>query len=287
MAQLVEIIGINHAPQLPGILRDEAARAEVRQARDDYELMRRKMSQAQPQVLVVIGHDHLNQWFMDNMPAFSIGKAIEAEGPFPHEQRMGVAPYRAKVEVDLAKFLIQQGSRLGVDFAFSDEFTMDHAFTVGLNFIRPEADLPIVPIWTNVMAPPVPSASRFYQVGQALCSMIEAYPVDKRIGVLSTGHLSVEIGGPKSGRQPADREFDNRMMALIGEGDWETVVREATWERLLQAGNAASGFLNFVLLLGLAQGTPPTASGAVYLGAKFSGSTVHMAWDLHVNGGPA
>jgi len=49
--------------------------------------MQKWMAQADPDSLVVIGSDHLNQWFMDNMPAFSIGKAGVATGPFPHEQR--------------------------------------------------------------------------------------------------------------------------------------------------------------------------------------------------------
>jgi protocatechuate 4,5-dioxygenase beta chain len=68
---------------------------------------------------------------MDNMPAFLIGKAPRAEGPFPHEMRtFGIAPYSAEVEVDVAKNMLQLAPKMGVDFSFSDEFRIDHAFTV-------------------------------------------------------------------------------------------------------------------------------------------------------------
>ena len=46
-----------------------------------------KLAQARPDVLIVVAGDHLNQWFMDNMPAFVVGKAPIARGPFPHELR--------------------------------------------------------------------------------------------------------------------------------------------------------------------------------------------------------
>ena len=76
------------------------------------------------------------------------------------------------------------------------------------------------------------------------------------------------------------------MMELIGAGDWQTVVEEATWERMLRAGNFAAGFLDFVLLMGVARGASPTKAGLTYLGGEFSASMPHMAWDLHLEGGP-
>jgi protocatechuate 4,5-dioxygenase beta chain len=226
--------------------------------------MREKLAASRPDLLVVVASDHMNQWFTDNMPSFLVGKAPSTHGPFPHEMRIhGLAPYEARIDQQIATCLIEEGWRAGVDFSFSDEFTIDHAFTVPLNFVRPEMDLPIVPIFSNVMALPVPPASRFYQVGEALRSMIEALPGSQRVAVLSSGHLSVEIGGPKMGKGAADLEFDNRMMGLIGAGDTETLVREATWERMMQAGNVTAGFLNYVLLCGVAKGVAPTTQESI------------------------
>jgi len=169
MAELVEIMGISHSPNFPGQIAEPNPEPAIVEAARDYELMRQRMAGTKPDVLIVIASDHLNQFFMDNMPAFLIGKAPRAEGPFPHEMRtFGIVSYLADVEVDVAKSMLQLAPKMGVDFSFSDEFRIDHAFTVPLNFIRPEMDLPIVPVFTNVMAPPVPPAQRFYEVGKAI-----------------------------------------------------------------------------------------------------------------------
>jgi protocatechuate 4,5-dioxygenase, beta chain len=279
MAKLVEIIGVTHSPNFPGMLAEPNPEPAIVQAAEDYAAMKKRMAGFQPDLLLVIASDHLNQFFMDNMAPFLIGKAPRAEGPFAHEVRtFGIAPYRAEIDVDVAKSLLRLGSKLGVDFAFSDEFRLDHAFTVPLNFIRPEMDLPIVPIFTNVMAPPIPPARRFYEVGKTIRRMIEEMPSDKRVGVLSSGHLAIELGGPKDGRSSSDPEFDRRMMDLIGRGEAETVIEEATWERMMAAGNVTPGFSNFVLLMGLAGGKAPDVSGVLF--PKSKGSVPHMAWDI-------
>ena len=278
MAELVEIIGISHSPNFPGQIAEPNPEPAIVEAAHDYELMRKRMAASRPDVLIVIASDHLNQFFMDNMPAFLIGKAPRAEGPFPHEMRaFGIAPYRAQVEIDVAKSMLQAAPKMGVDFSFSDEFRIDHAFTVPLNFIRPEMDLPIVPIFTNVMAPPVPPAQRFFAVGKAIRKIIAALPSNKRVGVLSSGHLAIEIGGPKEGRSSSDPEFDRRMMNWVGQGDVENVIKEATWENMMASGNVTPGFLNFVLLIGLADGKAPSVSGVRF--PKSKGSVPYMAWD--------
>jgi len=278
MAELVEIMGISHSPNFPGQIAEPNPEPAIVEAAHDYELMRQRMAGTKPDVLVMIASDHLNQFFMDNMPAFLIGKAPRAEGPFPHEMRtFGIAPYRADVEVDVAKSMLQLAPKMGVDFSFSDEFRIDHAFTVPLNFIRPEMDLPIVPIFTNVMAPPVPPAQRFFEVGKAIRRIIDALPSNKRVAVLSSGHLAIEIGGPKEGRSSSDREFDRRMMNLVGRGDVENVIEEATWDRMMASGNVTPGFLNFVLLMGLADGKAASVSGVRF--PKSKGSVPYMAWD--------
>jgi hypothetical protein len=98
------------------------------------------------------------------------------------------------------------------------------------------------------------------------------------VGVLSSGHLAIEIGGPKEGRSSSDPEFDRRMMHLVGSGDVETVIEEATWDRMMASGNVTPGFLNFVLLMGLADGKPPSVSGVRF--PKSKGSVPYMAWDV-------
>ena len=143
-------------------------------------------------------------------------------------------------------------------------------------------DLPIVPIWTNVMAQPMPEAQRFYDVGQKIRESIEALPNGTRVGVLSSGHLAVEVGGPKTSNYSGDTEFDRRMMELITNGDAKTLIREATYERMIQAGNVTPGFLNYVLLMGIAGGTKPKATGLDF--PKVTAAMHYMDWEIDGGG---
>ena len=55
----------------------------------------------------------------------------------------------------------------------------------------------------------MPRPKRFYEVGVAIRKAIESIPGDRRVGVLVSGHLSLEIGGPRQfGRHLMDPQFD-------------------------------------------------------------------------------
>jgi protocatechuate 4,5-dioxygenase beta chain len=279
MAQLVEMIGITHNPILGRMLANPGDDPVIPQIAADYDHMRRRLAESKPDAIVVVASDHLNQWFMDNMPAFLVGKAARAKGPFPHEQKVfGLPPYEAPINVELARYFVAEGFNQSVDFAFSDEFTIDHSFTVPLTFLRPEGDIPIVPIWTNVLASPLPPPERFFAVGQALRNLIEAAPFHLRVAVVSSGHLAIEIGGPKTIVDSPDAVFDTRMMELITAGDGRQVVREATLDRIMQAGNMTPGFLNYVLLLGIAGQTAPRATALRF--PKRSPAVYYMEWSF-------
>jgi protocatechuate 4,5-dioxygenase beta chain len=140
-------------------------------------------------------------------------------------------------------------------------------------------DVPIVPLWTNVMAPPIPPAERFYNVGLAIRDIVAAMPVDKRVAVLASGHMANSVGGPGMLRirTNPEPEFDLRMKALITAGDAASVVQEASWDKLIGAGNGTPGFLDFVLALGVAGGTPP--SYVALNSTRITTAQFFMTWD--------
>ncbi len=117
MVKLVEIIGVTHNPFLPRLFREDPdCEPGIRAAFDNFSLMREKLKQAKPDVLIVVATDHLNQWFMDNMPPFLVGKAPAADGPFPQEVRNHkLTEYHTTIDVPLAKTLIREGYQNGVD----------------------------------------------------------------------------------------------------------------------------------------------------------------------------
>jgi protocatechuate 4,5-dioxygenase beta chain len=257
VSRIVSMFGVSHHPGLARMRHPEPGDPALAGADHEFQALQDALAASRPDVLVCIGNDHLNQFFMENMPQFLVGKSPTAKGTWPWEREWGAPDYEAVVDVDLARHIVRRGPERGVDFAFSDEFLIDHAFTMPLAFLRPQGDLPIVPVFCNVMAPPIPPARRFYDVGGVLRSLVQDFPGDQRVAVVCSGHLSVEVGGSRP--LAPDEEFDRWASALVGDGEVEQALDKLSYERLKEAGNYAAGFLTFVLLAGMAGGAPCTS----------------------------
>lgn len=211
---------------------------------------RRRVAAARPDRLIVLSNDHFDNFFLDNMPAFAVGTAPWAEGPFWYEAEvMHIPAYAAEVDQGLAEDLLVTGVRERVDFAQTAEFTLDHAFCVPLSTVRPERDIPIVPVFTNTFAYPLPTARRFFELGQAIGACIRDRPAKERIAVVATFNLSVDVGGPKMGKR--DAAFDAQALDLIKRGRMTEILDSFPVERLIEAGNSTAEFLNYDAVLGL------------------------------------
>ena len=136
---------------------------------------------------------------------------------------------------------------------FSNELRIDHSVTCPIITLRPQADLPIVPVYTNIFAPPLPQPKRFVELGRLLRRLVEAWPSDERVAIIGTGHLSLELGGPRQfGPHGPDPEFDEKAVEWISSGDIEGCLSEVTLDSLHQPGNATHGFMDFMLMMGVA-----------------------------------
>jgi protocatechuate 4,5-dioxygenase, beta chain len=280
MSTIVQVLCTPHDPTLPGAAaRGSNAPEPLQQMSGHFATLRGRLADARPDVLVVVSGDHLNQWFYDNMPTFAIGKAARAQGPFPHEQELfGVGSYDTALERDVARHLLRSGLKQGIDLSYSDEFLLDHGFTVPLNFLRPEQDLPVVPIFTNVLAPPVPPGRRFYELGAAVAEMLEAHPADLRVAIIASGHLSNAIGGPNmADLVRPDNPWDLQTWEQITTGDIPTLVEQSTYEALSAVGHGTLGFLDYLFAMGAVGGQVPDFAEKV---ASTAGPpTGFMAWD--------
>lgn len=280
MARVVAIIGITHNPFHYRLISQPRSQWSPDTANMVQRggLMREKLRQAEPHSLVMVGNDHFHQFFMDNMPAFILGKMEVFDGSYYNEVReFGLPRCRVPGDVKLAQQILEGAMKRGVDFSFSNEMKIDHSVVVPLMFVRPEMDLPIVPIMTNCVAPPIPPAERFYRVGRVLRSVIDEIPGDKQIGVVVSGNLSLEVGGPlQFDPRPMNEEFDDQAVGWISSGDIETAIRECTFDRMTGAGNVTHAFVNFLLAMGVAEGLRCTYAE----GFKRKGSTQpFFAWE--------
>src|SRR6201986_444968 len=256
MAELVAILATTHHPfyyatsKLPP---DEAPPFAAEWVRK-VESYRETLTRMNPDVLVMVGSDHFHQLWLDNMPQFLIGKAPFYDGNYYNEEReFGLPRLLLKGHEELSGYLLRRGLDAGFDLAFSNELRIDHSITCPIITLRPEADLPIVPVYTNIFAPPLPQPKRFVQLGKTIRELVESWPSDLRVAIVGTGHLSLELGGPRQfGPHGPDPEFDRKAVEWIAGGDIEKALGEVSLESLWEPGNATHGFLDFMLMMGVA-----------------------------------
>ena len=215
---------------------------------------RETLTRANPDVLVLVGSDHFHQLWLDNMPQFLVGNAPFYNANWYNEEReFGLPRMFFTGQEDLSTHILRNGLDAGFDLAFSNELRIDHSVTCPMITLRPEADLPIVPVYTNIFAPPLPQPKRFVQLGQAIRELVESWPSDQRVAIIGTGHLSLELGGPRQfGPHGPDPEFDSKAVEWIANGDIEKALGEVSLENLWEPGNATHGFLDFMLMMGVA-----------------------------------
>jgi protocatechuate 4,5-dioxygenase beta chain len=267
MAELAAILGVPHNPLLWRTMRADPVPEDLLRTKDNFARFAEGIAAVEADVLVVVGSDHLRQFSWANSPAFCIGKAERFAATFENEIRtFGLEPWEMAGDPELAGWLLGEAELPdGFDFAMSNEWVLDHSFSLPAVFMTPALDIPIVPIHANANIPPIPGAARFAALGHYLRERIEAAPFHRRVALIASGHLATEIGGPRQflGGGSPDQEFDDEAVGWMASGDLESAVAGCSFERLASAGNVTGQFLNFLTALAaagrpasFAEGTP-------------------------------
>ena len=173
MAQVVAVIASTHHPFY--YRASTSTGADRPPFADEWvtkiETFRETLTRARPDVLVMVGSDHFHQLWLDNMPQFLVGKAPYYDANWYNEEReFGLPRMTLAGEEDLSAHILRNGLDAGFDLAFSNELRIDHSITCPIITLRPQADLPIVPIYTNIFAPPLPQPTRFVELGRTIRS---------------------------------------------------------------------------------------------------------------------
>jgi protocatechuate 4,5-dioxygenase, beta chain len=256
MAELVAVVASTHNPRIFWE-RDQADKQDLDAMEAGFDRVRTMLAAAEPDVIVVVANDHLDNFFFDNMPTFAVATGPIAEGPFWYETEiMSLPKYRAAVSVDLARYILRSGIEQGIQFSQVHEFRIDHAFTLPLSYLRPEADLGLVPIMTNAFGYPLAANRRWYELGQFLLRAIRAWPGPERVAVLGSFNLNVEVGGPLAGKYKP--QFSDWLIERMRIGARDEILDTLTVPRLIEEGNSTAEFLNYVAMLGMVEDMPPS-----------------------------
>ena len=257
MARLTAVLATTHHPFYLKATHLTPPEEQIPQAPEwkrKVEAYRETLTAADPDILVMVGSDHFHQFFYDNYPTFLIGKAPRYDATFYNEEReFSIPKYVLEGHEELSEFMLRGLIDREFDFSVSHELKIDHSIICPIITTRPDADLPVVPIYTNIFAPPLASPKRFYELGRAIREIIDEYPSDKKIAAVGSGHLSLELGGPRQFHETGpDPEFDRQAIEWLSNGDIEGILENVTMESMSKSGNATHGFLDLILMLGIA-----------------------------------
>lgn len=265
MAQIVSVIALSHAPGVTGWL-DKAPREEQQAILAGYAAMAKLVEAAKPEVIVGIANDHLLNFPMQSIPDFCVGIGDRWKGPAPwFKDWLNISDYEVSGHRALGRSIVRGGARRGVNFAFAEELLLDDNWSVPLKFLTPKYDVALVPIHMNCVMPPVPDAAKSYRVGQVIREVIQnEYPGNERVAIMATGGLSHDPGGPKY--FDVDERWDRWFLELMETGDADRMLRELTFEKLLEGGDGgAPELLAWVAAAGAARS--PQGKTVFYVGS--------------------
>jgi protocatechuate 4,5-dioxygenase beta chain len=258
MAEIVAGFGMPHNPGSPALVLRDGPQCETARY---YAEMAKQIATVAPDVLIIFTDDHFNTFFLDNFPTFAIGIAETTSGP---NDQTPMPRYKVPVPGALAAHIRDSAIARGFDIALVQDFEVDHAVMVPLHFLTPDMKIPVLPIFINCLAPPLPTAQRCFALGEAVRAAIAEWPQPLRVAAIGSGSFSLEIGGPKIpvGNRAActpDPQWSQHVQDLLDAVRIGDLVAESTTARMLQAGNIGGELLNWIALLGLIGARKPVS----------------------------
>jgi Catalytic LigB subunit of aromatic ring-opening dioxygenase len=252
MAEIVAALLASHAPLMTG--RPDIARPEQRERLyAAFDELRHRFTGARPDIVLMFVNDHIQNFAYSNMPAFCVGLADRYDAPGPGSARfMRIPARKVRGEPAWAMALLETGLAAGFDLAYSYELESWDEMSMPLHFVMPDGDLPVVPIYTNCAAPPLPTLRRCHQVGALVARFIASRPASERVALIASGGISHWVGTPETGR--INPEFDRHVLDHVARADVEPLVR-LTWDEIEHdAGNGGQELRNWIAMLGAVPG---------------------------------
>jgi protocatechuate 4,5-dioxygenase beta chain len=249
MARLIGAVTTSHIPAIGNaIARGSQNEPYWKPFFEGFGPVREWLAAARPDAAVVVYNDHGLQFFLDKMPTFAIGAAAEYRNADEGWGLPTLGPYPG--DVDFSWHLIESLVAAEFDVTTCQEMLVDHAFTVPIQLMWPEAQgcpIATVPVAVNTVQHPLPTPARCLKFGRALGRAIECWDEDADVVIVGTGGLSHQLDGARAGF--INKEFDQMCMDRIV-ADPAALTRFSIRELVALAGTQGVELLNWIVARG-------------------------------------
>jgi len=183
-----------------------------------------------PDLVLQFSPDHYQGFFHRLMPAFCLGLTAKSAADW------SIASGDVNVPQDAAHELAQWLLNDNFDIATSRNMVVDHGFLqIWEETLGSFSEVPMVPLFINCAAPPLPRYKRVRELGESVGRFAER--TNKRVLIVASGGLSHDAPVPDVDQVPD--EIKERLINGTARSDAEKHVHEA---RLTEFGiQAAQG----------------------------------------------
>ncbi|MEV6605765.1 hypothetical protein [Kutzneria sp. NPDC051319] len=213
MAEIVAAAAVVHAPQLLSRPPHEDL-AKLDRSADALRQFGDVLAETEPDAVILIGLDHLETFWLEAVPAFTVVLSPEVTAHYMDEEKT------VRVDTKLATRIVHGVIERDFDVTYSQDAPLGHAFLTPLKYVLGTIDVPVVPLLVNTYLPPIPSPRRAYAFGQAIAATIADQP--GRIAVLASGGMS-HFPGTARYTKP-NYAFDEWVISEIEHGSYEDLL---------------------------------------------------------------
>ncbi len=181
-----------------------------------------------PDLAIQFSPDHFNGFFYDMMPPYCVGVAADSVGDW--NTKAGPLNVPEALATDMSRHLIDHG----LDAAISYRMQVDHGFVQIWEKTIGHADqIPLIPIFVNCAAPPLPTMRRLRELGEAVGAY--ALSLNKNVLIVASGGLSHDPPTPQISGAPAN--IRDRLIANRNPPPEARAIKE---QKILAAGKSAA-----------------------------------------------
>lgn len=197
-----------------------------------------------PDVLVLIGADHLNNFNLSKQITMAVGVADEFT-----TLGDGIPVTTFPGKRDFAEGFARFAAENDFEIVQVEEVTPDHGTATPRFLIDPRGKIPTVPIFVNTAMPVPPSPKRCYRLGEVLRRAIcEKRPADERVVIVGHGGLSHWVRVAEQGQ--IAEEFDRQCIELLTAGRGPELLSLSTADFIERSGNGGVEVLSWLVMAG-------------------------------------
>jgi len=237
MGEIVAAIGTCHTPYLFTNPPDENPE-QLKQAAAAMRELGKALDEARPDVILFLGSDHVETFSPSCIPTFCIIAGSKATARFAGREI--VLPNHREMAEDI---LTQLVTRKNFDMAYSEDAELGHAFAVPFDLVIGQRNIPVIPFFTNVYVPPLPTPQRCADFGKALADIVKSRK--ERVAIIASGGMSHFPGTTKYLHPEFD--FDRWMVSQFEAGNIDALLNMTNLQ-LDEVGNTE--MLNWAVMFG-------------------------------------